>query len=894
MKHNALVLDFIAVSGEPLDLGLGKPSEERPHAELEEMEENVDIKPSTFRPHMHHKTMRDDDDDNEADDDDSIKQEADEPEYAVMPPILPENRYRRPMPEDFRKPVSLPPVDEEENDNDDEQMAEASYQKPTMSEQQMPVPSSVFKPPMNEQTPQESYPYTETERMDLPTQDLSPPLYPAQAEELMKPVDAPESLAVPAQSMEPPGPSDYQRYGPFQTEKDVPSGAMLPASPAPTGGFKGLLASLKPSVTPGTRPTISSQHPGMSGIFKHMLSRAPSFLGGSAGAQQFYQSQSSANATLLNSQPPQQPMAPYLVHPSNGQFNMGAGSNSMPIAVPFGQAPPPGAKLIAGPPPGAKFMAGPPPGYRGVPGKRPQYNAGPPPAMPPPAGPPPHFSLNSYSPSKNSRPGSQHTGALSHDPSRAPLQNPYHQPPSRFPGSQPQNQLTHIPSHHHNGRFSIPSPTTTTAPTSAPKAGKPLSEKETVLKALETLSKVKTEVIQSIVHEKLGVKAKPITKPTTTTTPVPPQLHNVASKLAPLLANQKQMMASQSNKVFSISTDAISSLFTTDEEKKAENELRPHLSPELEAQINASFKEKQQQIQQLQLQQEILKRMKLSQQKPNPQTTAEPTSPQQNQEIIRTLSQIANRLKSPDALSANRTYSPAQIETMRKLLVLNKLEDALKAQNKLNQDHFSINRVTNDWKPKVNSLEIPSNVLQHKIDQATPASYDQQSNMANAQQALLALKALALKKAQSLNPAPEVSVPQQAKPRENRLIQGGGRNSIPAVDLSAILASPSPILLKFPEVRPEKMSIHGVLVASHNNVFYSNIQPSLSNNWMPRSRLIDVKNAPKSFYPGDSVLKFDTNDNLYTDFRCEDQKYFPGLYADPTLSCKVMNLKLLD
>ncbi|CAG7634544.1 unnamed protein product, partial [Allacma fusca] len=46
---------------------------------------------------------------------------------------------------------------------------------------------------------------------------------------------------------------------------------------------------------------------------------------------------------------------------------------------------------------------------------------------------------------------------------------------------------------------------------------RPLTEKESVLKALETLSKVNSDVIQSIVHEKLGVP-KPSTTATTTAT----------------------------------------------------------------------------------------------------------------------------------------------------------------------------------------------------------------------------------------------------------------------------------------------------------------------------------------------------------------------------------------
>ncbi|CAG7726020.1 unnamed protein product, partial [Allacma fusca] len=126
---------------------------------------------------------------------------------------------------------------------------------------------------------------------------------------------------------------------------------------------------------------------------------------------------------------------------------------------------------------------------------------------------------------------------------------------------------------------------------------------------------------------------------------------------------------------------------------------------------------------------------------------------------------------------------------------------------------------------------------------------------------------MALQKAQNIRPTPEVVLPQQNMQRrdESGLSRSNSNgNNAPSIDLSAILASPSPIMLKFPE---------------HSQ-----------NNWMPRSRLIDVKNAPKSFYPGDSILKFDENENLFTDFQCESQKYFPGLYADPNLSCKVFHL----
>lgn len=54
-----------------------------------------------------------------------------------------------------------------------------------------------------------------------------------------------------------------------------------------------------------------------------------------------------------------------------------------------------------------------------------------------------------------------------------------------------------------------------------------------------------------------------------------------------------------------------------------------------------------------------------------------------------------------------------------------------------------------------------------------------------------------------------------------------------------------------------------------------------------------MRNAPKSFFPANATQGFDTMGSgpgsaLSTDFSCESQNFFPGLYADSKdLGCKV-------
>lgn len=55
-----------------------------------------------------------------------------------------------------------------------------------------------------------------------------------------------------------------------------------------------------------------------------------------------------------------------------------------------------------------------------------------------------------------------------------------------------------------------------------------------------------------------------------------------------------------------------------------------------------------------------------------------------------------------------------------------------------------------------------------------------------------------------------------------------------------------------------------------------------------KRRLTNVRNAPKSFFPANATQGFEEYSGpLMTEFQCDEQSFFPGLYADTELGCRV-------
>lgn len=155
------------------------------------------------------------------------------------------------------------------------------------------------------------------------------------------------------------------------------------------------------------------------------------------------------------------------------------------------------------------------------------------------------------------------------------------------------------------------------------------------------------------------------------------------------------------------------------------------------------------------------------------------------------IQQLAQNRQYTTGQQDGKNYTASQIETLKKLIALNNIEQ------KLSDPHTTAASATDPLK-KLQSLlpkaltgkpdQIPINTITRKmLDSSTANSVAHHHNnpmLQSPDPTILALKAIALSKAQGVNPQPSISLPQQVKPTEP--------SSQPiAVDLSAIL-SPSP------------------------------------------------------------------------------------------------------
>ncbi|CAL8093080.1 unnamed protein product [Orchesella dallaii] len=221
-----------------------------------------------------------------------------------------------------------------------------------------------------------------------------------------------------------------------------------------------------------------------------------------------------------------------------------------------------------------------------------------------------------------------------------------------------------------------------------------------------------------------------------------------------------------------------------------------------------------------------------------------------NDSPLAVLQQLAqSRQATVNAANAvTKNYTASQIETLKKLIALNNIEQKLSNNPASNNDPLSklqalLPAALTSRPPLPSAFPSPNSITNKMLDSSTANSVH------GSDPTILALKALALSKAHGVHPQPSISFPQQAKPTES--------SSGPiAVDLSAIL-SPSP-----PVVEMNR-----------------------------RRRLTNVKNAPKSFFPANATQGFEEfSAPLWSEFQCNEQSFFPGLYADTELGCRVFHL----